>query len=39
MAHYRPQHHEPFNKSDQGRDRRFTRRAAIARKAAFFATR
>lgn len=29
----------PFSKSDAGRSRRFTRRAAIARKAAFFTMR
>lgn len=34
MATYR--HHENFAKSDAGKRRRFTRRAAIARKAAFF---
>lgn len=31
--------HNTFAKSEQGRSRRFTRRAAIARKAAFFTMR
>ena len=35
--HNQHNQHRPFNKSIDGRRRRFTRRAAIARKAAFLA--
>lgn len=38
MAYYNTNHHKPFSKTRAGHMRRTTRRAAIARKAAFLAS-